>query len=88
MKFELTEKGYELFQEGKSVARIEWHVEDGVMQMTGTYTDESLRGQGVAGKLLDQAAEYARAHEYKMKAICPYVVKKFEGHTAYDDVKI
>lgn len=88
MEFELTEKGYELFQEGTSVARIEWYVEDNVMQMTGTYTDEALRGQGVAAKLLDEAANYARAHHYKMKAICPYVVKKFEGRTAYDDVKI
>jgi len=26
MEFELTEKGYELFQQGKSVARIEWYV--------------------------------------------------------------
>ncbi|WP_139993704.1 GNAT family N-acetyltransferase [Kurthia sp. Dielmo] len=88
MEFELTEKGYELFQQGKSVARIEWYVEDNVMQMTGTHTDEVLRGQGIAGKLLNEAVEYARAHDYKMKAICPYVVKKFEDSAFYNDVKI
>lgn len=87
MNFELTERGYELMKDGQSIARIVWHMEDDVMQVTGTYTDESLRGQGIAGKLVDAAVEYARAHNYKMKAICPYVVKKFED-AKYDDVNV
>ncbi|WP_010289322.1 GNAT family N-acetyltransferase [Kurthia massiliensis] len=87
MNFELTDRGYELLKDGESIARIVWTLEDNVMQVTGTYTDESLRGQGIAGKLVDAAADYAREKGYKMKAICPYVVKKFED-TKYDDVNV
>lgn len=87
MNFELTDRGYELLKDGESIARIVWTLEDNVMQVTGTYTDESLRGQGIAGKLVDAAVDYAREKGYKMKAICPYVVKKFED-TKYDDVNV
>ncbi|MER2107524.1 MAG: GNAT family N-acetyltransferase [Solibacillus sp.] len=56
--------------------------------MNGTVVDPSLRGQDYGTKLLDEAAEYARIHHYKMEAICPFIVKKFEKTTAYDDLKV
>ena len=43
-----------------------------------TYVSESLRGQGVAGKLLDALLEYAKNNNIKIKPVCSYVVSAFE----------
>ena len=44
-------------------------------------------GGSVAQKLLDEAVEYARKNNFKVHAVCSYVVKKFETGK-YDDIKI
>lgn len=92
MDFELVELGdskysYQYTVEGETKAQIDWIEQDGVMTMNHTFTDDSLRGQGVAKKLLDQAAENAREKGLKMKAVCSYVVNAFEKNDEYDDVK-
>lgn len=79
--------GYELVRENEQVGHIVWKLDGNVMVMDGTYVHESLRGQDMGEKLLDQAAEYAREYGYKMKPVCPYVVKMFDRHSKYDDVK-
>lgn len=72
---------------GERVAEIIWILRDGVMNMDHTYVSDVLRGQGVAKKLLDAAADYARENNLKMNAICSYVVSAFEKSDAYDDLK-
>lgn len=68
---------------GEQVGRIVWALDDNVMVMNGTFIDESLRGQNMGEQLLDEAAKYAAEHHYKMKAVCPYVVKKFNTTDKY-----
>lgn len=51
-----------------------------------TEVSEKLKGQGIAGKLLDEATKYARENNFKVKPVCSYVVKKFESGE-YDDIK-
>lgn len=92
MNFEFVELGGDAFafqhkQDGKMLAEITWTLLADVMVMDHTYVSESLRGQGVAKKLLDRAAEYAREQGYKMEAVCSYVVTAFERYKEYDDVK-
>lgn len=92
MDLEFVELGGDAFafqhkQDGKMLAEITWTLLADVMVMDHTYVSESLRGQGVAKKLLDRAAEYAREKEYKMEAVCSYVVTAFERYKEYDDVK-
>ena len=74
-------------QEGERLAEITWQQKGQVMVMDHTYVSDKLRGQGVAKKLLDHAAAYAREQGYKMEAVCSYVVAAFEKSNAYDDVK-
>ncbi|MFB7156618.1 MULTISPECIES: GNAT family N-acetyltransferase [unclassified Lysinibacillus] len=74
-------------QEGERLAEITWQQKGQVMVMDHTYVSDKLRGQGVAKKLLDHAATYAREQGYKMEAVCSYVVAAFEKSNAYDDVK-
>lgn len=92
MEFTYRDKGnnqgaFEYEQQGERVAEITWVLRDGVMNMDHTYVSDVLRGQGVAKKLLDTAANYARENNLKMNAICSYVVSAFEKSDAYDDVK-
>lgn len=78
---------FEYEQGGVRVAEITWTEREGVMQMNHTYVSDVLRGQGVAKKLLDEAANYARENKLKMNAICSYVVSAFEKSGDYDDIK-
>lgn len=80
-------KAYEYVEDGNRLAEITWSENDGVMIMDHTYVSDTLRGQGVAKKLLDTAAQYARDNNLKMKPICSYVVSAFEKSDTYDDVK-
>lgn len=92
LKFDLAELGgnkyaYQYDKDGKTLAEIEWTEDNGIMTMTHTFVDDSLRGQGVAKKLLDQAAVNARDKGLKMKAVCSYVVNAFDRSDDYNDVK-
>ncbi|MER1987299.1 MAG: GNAT family N-acetyltransferase [Solibacillus sp.] len=82
------EHGFELLDGDQQFGNIVWQLDGDVMVMNGTVVDPSLRGQDYGTKPLDEAAEYARRHHYKMEAICPFIVKKFEKTTAYDDLKV
>lgn len=91
MEFTLQDKGANQFafineQEGKVIAEISWVQDGNIMKMDHTFVSDALRGQGVAKQLLDTAADYARKHNYKMEAICSYVVTAFKRDT-YNDVK-
>lgn len=92
MEFQLQEQGVNKFafvgeQNGERLAEISWIQQGEVMVMDHTFVSDKLRGQGIAKKLLDRAADYAREHHYKMQAVCTYVVAAFEKSDAYDDVK-
>ena len=54
--------------------------------MNHTYVDESLRGQGVAGKLMTALAQNLRESNRKAIATCPYAMDWFEKHPEYEDV--
>lgn len=93
MEFQLIELGNDEFayrheEAGRLKAEITWTELANVMVIEHTFVDESMRNQGIAKKLLDQAAEYAREHNFKMEPVCSYAVVAFERYKDYDDVKI
>ncbi len=51
---------------------------DQVVVADHTFTDPALRGQGIAGKLLDELVSEMDKEGKKIKATCPYVVRKFK----------
>ena len=59
---------------------------DSSMNIDHTQVDESLRGEGVAEKLLDAAVEFARENGLQVMATCPYAKKKLERNEDYADV--
>ena len=57
-----------------------------VIVIDHTFVDPSLRGQGVAGKLLEQVVEMARTEGLKCVPVCSYAVVAFKRHAEYQDV--
>lgn len=51
-----------------------------------TFVDDSLRGQGVARKLLDAAVAWARATATRVRATCPYARGQFDKDPSIGDV--
>jgi predicted GNAT family acetyltransferase len=60
--------------------------EENVVNIDHTYVDNSLRGQGIAGKLMEEAALQLRESHQKAHLSCSYAVKWFEEHPDYTDV--
>ncbi len=71
------------------IAYISYQYEnDEVIVANSTFVDPSLRGGGVAKKLLDRLTIFARQEGLKIRPLCSYVVKAFERYNDYDDVKL
>lgn len=93
MNFQFTELGHDefafIFKEADDLkAEITWTQMANVMVIEHTFVDQTLRNQGIAKKLLDEAANYARQHNYKMEPVCTYAAVAFERYSDYDDVKV
>lgn len=71
---------------GKKLAEITWQKQGDVLYVDHTFTDPSLRGQGIAGRLVDSVTEYARQEGLKIMPVCPYVVDKFNKDEQYSDI--
>lgn len=53
-----------------------------------TFVSDELRGQGIAGKLLEQVVLYAREKNKKIKPLCVFAKKKMEDTEEYHDVLV
>ena len=58
------------------------------LSVSHTFVDESLRGQGIAEKLLDAVADHARNGHKKLSATCSYARKKLDGSEKYRDIAV
>lgn len=81
----ITEKDriYATDEGGKVIAEVTFPTEDGVSVIDHTFVDPSLRGQGVAGKLVELAANAIQKSGNRIAATCPYAVVWFERHPEY-----
>lgn len=81
MEFQFEPNRVFAVSEGRTVAEVTFpQVEEGVVEINHTFVDDSLRGQGVASKLLFHAAEQIARAGKKAVPTCSYAVKWFEKH--------
>lgn len=74
-------------RDGKRIAEMVYkRRDDSHVTVVHTQTDESLRGQGVARKLLDALVAWARASHTRVSATCPYAKAQFEKDASIQDV--
>lgn len=62
--------------------------EENIVNIDHTYVDSSLRGQGIAGKLMEETVSQLRQNNQKAKLSCSYAVKWFEEHPECSDVVV
>ena len=74
-------------EQGVTIAEVTFpDIKDHVVDINHTFVDESLRGQGIAGKLMVEAAQKLRKENKKAIPTCPYAVNWFKKNTDYNDV--
>ena len=71
---------------GKIVAEVTFPTANGVSTINHTFVDPSLRGEGIAGKLVNLAADKILAEGNKIAATCSYAVAWFRRHPEYHAV--
>ncbi len=78
MEFTKGENRFYKEEDGKLVAEITYVPKINSVEVDHTFVDPSLRGQGVAEKLVDRVVEEMEKENKKIVAVCPYVVTLFE----------
>lgn len=72
---------------GRVIAEVTFpDISGGRVDIDHTFVDDSLRGQGVAGKLMLAAVGTLRAQGKKAIVTCPYAKKWFESNPEFSDV--
>ncbi|MGI5970952.1 MAG: GNAT family N-acetyltransferase [Oscillospiraceae bacterium] len=72
---------------GKLIAEVTFpETEPGVVNFDHTLVEYSLRGRGIAGELMQAAADEVRRRGMKATATCSYAVKWFAEHNEYSDI--
>jgi len=74
-----------VLEKGEGVLEYRAHG-DGVLDYYHTFVPRELRGQGVAGRLVEFALKYAREQGLKVEPSCPFVAKVLESD-AYRDLR-
>ncbi len=77
------DKIYAKDNSGNIIAEVTFPTKDGVSTIDHTFVDTSLRGQGIAGKLVKLAADKILSEGNRIAATCPYAVVWFERHPEY-----
>lgn len=74
---------------GETIAYVDFpEFEPGKVEVTHTVVDPSLRGQGVAGKLMEALAEKLAGDGRKAELTCSYAVKWFAKHPELQNLLI
>lgn len=56
-------------------AFVAFNITNNILTVTKTYVSDSLRGQGIARKLMDDVMAYAKREGYQVMATCSYAIK-------------
>ena len=81
MEFKIEENRIYYEKDGKVLAEIEFEkLGENTYNIFHTFVDESLRGQGVASKLVEKAVEEITRRNGKVEATCSYAKAWLEKH--------
>ncbi len=76
-----------LGDDGKAIAEVTFPAcGEGVVDIDHTFVDPSLRGLGMAGKLMDACARELERTGRRARPTCSYAVRWFEKHPEWERV--
>ena len=61
-------------------------IDEDTVNINHTFVDSSLRGMGMAGKLMEAAARQIQKEGKKAVLSCSYAIKWFDSHEEYKDI--
>ncbi|MDR0885258.1 MAG: N-acetyltransferase [Clostridiales Family XIII bacterium] len=74
---------------GNVIAEVTYPVlKPGIVVINHTYVDGSLRGQGIAGELMEVCYDEIKSKGEKALLVCPYAVRWYSEHPKYNDIVI
>lgn len=74
-------------QEDQMLAQVTFpSVDDATVDINHTFVHDSLRGQGIAGQLMEEAAREIRSQKKSAVLSCSYAVAWFQKHPEYQDI--
>jgi uncharacterized protein len=76
------EKRFEVSIDGK-LSKLDYIEDDKNFVITHVGVDPSLRGQGVAGRIVEVSLEYARSHNLRVVPMCSYAAAYIRKHPEY-----
>lgn len=77
------ERIYATDASGKVLAEVTFPTRNGVSTIDHTFVDYSLRGQGIAGRLVKLAADKILSDGNKIAASCAYALTWFQRNPEY-----
>ena len=63
-------------------------VRENIVSINKTYVSPTLRGQGVAGKIMEEAVKTIEKNAWKVKIECSYAKNWFEMHPEKNELLI
>lgn len=74
-------------EDGKLLAEITFpNINDKTVDINHTFVDQSLRGQGIAGKLMEELIQELENRNLTAIPTCSYAVKWFEKHPEHGNL--
>lgn len=77
---------YEIFVDGVRRGYAEYALDNGVVTFTHTVTDPQMRSKGLAGRVVKQALDEARAAGLRVVPRCWFVAQFIDRHPEYQDL--
>ncbi len=84
-----TNRLYAQSPEGKLLAEVTFPARDANrVNVDHVFVDEALRGQGIAGKMMEMVCDHAKGLGIMIVAKCPFAIEWFKKHPERQDVVI
>ena len=82
--------GHEFYIElNNDKSLLQYHlIDNSVLDFYRTFVPDSLRGQGLAQKLVVAGLDFAQQNNYKVKASCWFVEKYLNSHSEYANLRV
>ena len=61
--------------------------DDSILIIDHTFVDPNYRGQKIANELVKLVVDKARNESYSLLPLCPFAVKEFDRHPAYQEIQ-
>ncbi|CAN5465084.1 GNAT family N-acetyltransferase [soil metagenome] len=77
---------FEIAKDGEVAGYLDYRTHGNTVDLTHAHTDPAMRGQGLAGLLVQGALDVIRVEKMSVIPTCPYVATWIEDHSDYQDL--